>query len=153
MVHGVDRFEQIGTQVEQGQQTTTQRDEVITELTRRESTLMQCMIRVDRHLTDLERIPPGPHKGDMKMEAKSLSSGSCKMFIEAKVIQVSDAKVAARISIGEIGPRVFAVEGQVHVMVSQMVHGVDRFEQIGTQVEQGQQTTTQRDEVITELTR
>ncbi|GJW79607.1 hypothetical protein Tco_0143582 [Tanacetum coccineum] len=45
-----------------------------------------------------------------------------------KVIQVSDAKVAAGISIGEIGPR------------------------IGTQVEQGQQTATQRDELITRLT-
>nr|GFC60384.1 hypothetical protein [Tanacetum cinerariifolium] len=35
-----------------------------------------------------------------------------------KVIQVSDAKVAAGVSIGEIGPRVFAIEGQVHVMAS-----------------------------------
>ncbi|GKD71348.1 hypothetical protein Tco_1325438 [Tanacetum coccineum] len=45
-----------------------------------------------------------------------------------KVIQVSDAEVAAVISIGEIGPRVFAIEGQ------------------------GQQTATQRDEVIARLT-
>ncbi|GKF90451.1 hypothetical protein Tco_0274152, partial [Tanacetum coccineum] len=42
-----------------------------------------------------------------------------------KVIQVSDAEVAAGISIGEIGPRVFAVEGQVQVMASQMVHAAD----------------------------
>nr|GFA52557.1 hypothetical protein [Tanacetum cinerariifolium] len=48
-----------------------------------------------------------------------------------KVIQVSDAEVAAGISIGEIGLRVFAVEGQV---------------------EQGQQTATQRDKVIAGLT-
>nr|GEU99860.1 hypothetical protein [Tanacetum cinerariifolium] len=36
-----------------------------------------------------------------------------------KVIQVSDAKVAAGISIREIGPRVFAVEGHVQVAVQQ----------------------------------
>nr|GEV72015.1 hypothetical protein [Tanacetum cinerariifolium] len=35
-----------------------------------------------------------------------------------KVIQVSDDEVAVGISIGEIGPRVFAVKGQVHVMAS-----------------------------------
>ncbi|GJU54446.1 hypothetical protein Tco_1228160 [Tanacetum coccineum] len=45
-----------------------------------------------------------------------------------KVIQVSDAEVAAGVTIGEIGPRV------------------------GAQVEQGQQTATQRDEVIVGLT-
>ncbi|GKE16501.1 hypothetical protein Tco_1424078 [Tanacetum coccineum] len=69
-----------------------------------------------------------------------------------KVIQVSDAEVAAGISIGEIGPRVFAIEGHIQVMASQIVDAVDRLEQIGTQVEQGQQTATQRDEVIAELT-
>nr|GEV05104.1 hypothetical protein [Tanacetum cinerariifolium] len=88
MVHAADRFEQIGTQVEEGQQTATQRDEVIagltqqvqalqtavqqrdtqiqqlqtiiSELSSRESTLMQCILRMDRPLIDLERIPPGP---------------------------------------------------------------------------------------------
>ncbi|GJX90424.1 hypothetical protein Tco_0343750 [Tanacetum coccineum] len=69
-----------------------------------------------------------------------------------KVIQVSDAEVAASISIGEIGPRVFAIEGHVQVMASQMVYAVDRWEQVGAQVDQGQQTATQRDEVITGLT-
>ncbi|GKA93859.1 hypothetical protein Tco_0815845 [Tanacetum coccineum] len=69
-----------------------------------------------------------------------------------KVIQVSDAEVAAGVTIEDIGPRVFAIEGQVQVMASQMVHAADRFEQIGTQVEQGQQTVTQRDKVITGLT-
>ncbi|GKC16533.1 hypothetical protein Tco_1013315, partial [Tanacetum coccineum] len=48
-----------------------------------------------------------------------------------KVIQVSDAEVAAGVTIGEIGPRVFAVEGQV---------------------EQDQQTEAQRDETVAELT-
>nr|GEZ45105.1 hypothetical protein [Tanacetum cinerariifolium] len=69
-----------------------------------------------------------------------------------KVIHVSDAEVAAGISIGEIGPRVFTVEGQVQVMASWIVHAADRFEKIGTQVEQGQQIATQRDEVIVGLT-
>nr|GEV08778.1 ribonuclease H-like domain-containing protein [Tanacetum cinerariifolium] len=69
-----------------------------------------------------------------------------------KVIQVSDAEVVAGVSIGEIGPRVFAIEGQVQVMASQMVHVADRWEQVGAQVEQGQQTATQRDETIVELT-
>ncbi|GJW98265.1 hypothetical protein Tco_0180073 [Tanacetum coccineum] len=46
-----------------------------------------------------------------------------------KVIQVSDAEVAAGITIREIGPRVSAVEGQVQVMVSQMVYVADRWEQ------------------------
>ncbi|GJY33444.1 hypothetical protein Tco_0417913 [Tanacetum coccineum] len=57
-----------------------------------------------------------------------------------KVIQVSDAEVATGVTIGEIGPRVFAVEGQVHVIASQMVHAADRWEQVGAQVEQGEHT-------------
>nr|GEY23724.1 hypothetical protein [Tanacetum cinerariifolium] len=65
-----------------------------------------------------------------------------------KVIQVSDAEVADGIPIWEIGPRVSAVEGHVQVMTSQMVQAVGRLEQVGTQVEQGQQAATQRDEVI-----
>ncbi|GKA95927.1 hypothetical protein Tco_0818022 [Tanacetum coccineum] len=69
-----------------------------------------------------------------------------------KVIQVSDVEVAAGISIREIGLRVFAIEGQVQVMASHMVHAADRFKQIGTQVEQGQQTVAQRDEAIAGLT-
>ncbi|GKC81325.1 hypothetical protein Tco_1137042 [Tanacetum coccineum] len=69
-----------------------------------------------------------------------------------KVIQVSDAEVAAGVSIREIGPRVFAIEGQVQVMASQMVHAADRWEQVGAQVEQGQQTATQRDEEIAGFT-
>nr|GEY02319.1 hypothetical protein [Tanacetum cinerariifolium] len=56
-----------------------------------------------------------------------------------KVIKVSDAEVADGIAIGEIGPRVSAIEGQVHVMASKMVQVVGRLEQIGAQMEQGQQ--------------
>ncbi|GJY00801.1 hypothetical protein Tco_0358953 [Tanacetum coccineum] len=69
-----------------------------------------------------------------------------------RVNQVSDAKVAAGVTIGELGPRVYAIEGQVQVIVSQMAHAVDRWEQVGAQVEQGQQTTAQRDETIAKLT-
>ncbi|GKC57581.1 hypothetical protein Tco_1085179, partial [Tanacetum coccineum] len=54
-----------------------------------------------------------------------------------KVIQVSDAEVADGITIREIGPRVSAMEGQVQVMVSQMVYVADRLKQVGTQVEHG----------------
>nr|GFB30726.1 hypothetical protein [Tanacetum cinerariifolium] len=39
---------------------------------------------------------------------------------------------------------------QVQVMASQMVYAANRWEQVGSQVEQGQQNTTQRDEVITD---
>ncbi|GKA41382.1 hypothetical protein Tco_0733975 [Tanacetum coccineum] len=46
---------------------------------------------------------------------------------------------------------VYAVEGQVHVMASQMVQAVSRLEQVDTRVEQGQQAVTQRDETIVGL--
>ncbi|GJT72021.1 hypothetical protein Tco_1031307 [Tanacetum coccineum] len=69
-----------------------------------------------------------------------------------RVNQVSDAGVAAGVTIGEIGPRVYAVEGQVQVVVSQIAHVVDRWEQVGAQVEQGQQAAAQRDETVTGLT-
>ncbi|GJU74663.1 hypothetical protein Tco_1266068 [Tanacetum coccineum] len=69
-----------------------------------------------------------------------------------KVIHVSDAEVADGVTIWEIGPRVFAIEGQIQVIASQMVHAADRWEQVGAQVEQGQQTATQRDKTIAELT-
>ncbi|GKF45630.1 hypothetical protein Tco_0135432 [Tanacetum coccineum] len=65
-----------------------------------------------------------------------------------KVIQVSDAEVADGLAIREIGPRVFAVDGQVQVMASQMVQAVVRLEQVGTQIEQGQQVATLRNEII-----
>ncbi|GKD27669.1 hypothetical protein Tco_1233883, partial [Tanacetum coccineum] len=51
----------------------------------------------------------------------------------------------------EIVPRVSAIEGQVQVMVSQMVQAVGRLEQVGTQVDQGQHAATQRDEAISRL--
>ncbi|GJZ31112.1 hypothetical protein Tco_0576159 [Tanacetum coccineum] len=49
------------------------------------------------------------------------------------VIHVSDAEVADGITIGEIGPRISAVKGQVQVMASQMVYAADRLEQAAVQ--------------------
>ncbi|GJV64916.1 hypothetical protein Tco_1475744 [Tanacetum coccineum] len=95
-------------------------------------------------------VPPSAIK-DLSTRLGNLEYGHGHLV--KKVIQVSDAEVAAGITIGEIGPRVFAVEGQVQVMASQMVYADDRWEQVGAQVERVQQTTTQRDEVITELTK
>ncbi|GJV85539.1 hypothetical protein Tco_1525437 [Tanacetum coccineum] len=69
-----------------------------------------------------------------------------------KVIQVSDSEVADGITIRKISPRVSAIEGQVQVMASQMVQAMDRLEQVGAQVEQGQHTATQSDEAIARLT-
>ncbi|GKA41840.1 hypothetical protein Tco_0734500 [Tanacetum coccineum] len=70
-----------------------------------------------------------------------------------RVIQGSDAKIAAGVTIREIGPRVLAVEGQMQVMASHMIQTVDIVEQVGVQVELGQQISTQRDETVTGLTR
>nr|GFC08730.1 hypothetical protein [Tanacetum cinerariifolium] len=63
-----------------------------------------------------------------------------------RVNQVSDAGVAAGVTIREIGPRVYAVEGQVYVVVSQIAHVVDRWEQVGAQIE-----VQQRDMQIQQL--
>nr|GEX80034.1 hypothetical protein [Tanacetum cinerariifolium] len=71
--------------------------------------------------------------------------------IVKKVIQVSDAEVADGITIREISLRVSTIEGHVLVMASQMVQKVDKLEHVGAQVEQGQQTATQRDEETFEL--
>ncbi|GKC01203.1 hypothetical protein Tco_0987339 [Tanacetum coccineum] len=66
MVQVEDILEQVSTQVEQGQQAATQRDEIqqlqtmVSEMSSRESTLMQCILGMDRRLADLERRPPGP---------------------------------------------------------------------------------------------
>ncbi|GJY50672.1 hypothetical protein Tco_0441519 [Tanacetum coccineum] len=66
--------------------------------------------------------------------------------------QGSDAEIASGVIIIEIGLRVLAVEGQMQVMASLMIQDVDRVEQVGAQVELGQQTSTQRDETVTGLT-
>nr|GEY46693.1 hypothetical protein [Tanacetum cinerariifolium] len=88
MVHAADRWEQVGAQVKQGQQTAAQRDETVAELTQqvqalqidvrqrdtqiqqlqttvtkmgsRESTLMRCILGLERWIAALEKISPGP---------------------------------------------------------------------------------------------
>ncbi|GKF52596.1 hypothetical protein Tco_0159506, partial [Tanacetum coccineum] len=57
-------------------------------------------------------IPPAVIE-DLSTRLGNLEYGHGKLV--QKVIQVSDAEVAAGVTIGEIGPRVFAVEGQVQV--------------------------------------
>ncbi|GJZ30907.1 hypothetical protein Tco_0575954 [Tanacetum coccineum] len=71
-------------------------------------------------------IPPAMIE-DLSTRLGNLEYGHGQLVL--RVIQVSDTEVAFSISIGEIGPRVFAVEGQVQVIVSQMVHAADRWEQ------------------------
>ncbi|GKE98275.1 hypothetical protein Tco_0021626, partial [Tanacetum coccineum] len=68
------------------------------------------------------------------------------------VIQRCDAEIADGVTIGDNGLRVYAVEGQIQVMVSQMIQAVDKVEQVSVQVELGQQTSTQRDKTVTRLT-
>ncbi|GJV51314.1 hypothetical protein Tco_1447055 [Tanacetum coccineum] len=69
-----------------------------------------------------------------------------------RVNQVSDAKVEAGVTIGELGPRVYAVEGQVQVIVSQMAHAVDKWEQVGAQIDV-QQRDTQIQQLQTTVTK
>ncbi|GKA13227.1 hypothetical protein Tco_0692873 [Tanacetum coccineum] len=57
----VDTDGQIGIQMEQGQQTATQRDKIqqlqtmMSEMSRREGTLMQCILGMDKRLAELEK--------------------------------------------------------------------------------------------------
>ncbi|GKC38102.1 hypothetical protein Tco_1050486 [Tanacetum coccineum] len=67
-------------------------------------------------------IPPSVIK-DLSTRLGNLEYGHGQLV--KKVIKVSDAEVVAGVTIGEIGPRVFAIEGQVQVMASQMVHAAD----------------------------
>ncbi|GKE49825.1 hypothetical protein Tco_1481083 [Tanacetum coccineum] len=88
VIQAEDRLEQVDAQVEQGQQAATQPDKVIIGLSQQvqalqadvqqrdlhiqqlqtmvskisscESTLMQCILGMDKRLADLERRPPGP---------------------------------------------------------------------------------------------
>nr|GEX25259.1 hypothetical protein [Tanacetum cinerariifolium] len=83
-------------------------------------------------------------------EGSSLPHLAPGLFVPPFVIK--DLKVAAGVTVGELGLRVYAVEGQVQVMMSQMDHVMGRWEQVGAQVEQGQQTMALRDKMIVELT-
>ncbi|GJZ00403.1 hypothetical protein Tco_0517832 [Tanacetum coccineum] len=88
MIQVMDRVEKVGVQVELGQQTSTQRDETVTGLTQqvqalqvdvqqrdpqiqqlqttvteisnRESTLMRCILGLEKRIAALKRRPPGP---------------------------------------------------------------------------------------------
>ncbi|GJT00605.1 hypothetical protein Tco_0821774 [Tanacetum coccineum] len=68
-----------------------------------------------------------------------------------RVIQGSDAEIAAGVIIGEIGLRVLAIEGQMQVMASQMIQAVDRVEKVGVQVDV-QQRDTQIQQLQTTVT-
>ncbi|GJV32358.1 hypothetical protein Tco_1392758 [Tanacetum coccineum] len=87
-------------------------------------------------------VPPSVIK-DLSTRLGNMEYGHGQLV--KKMIQVSDAEVAAGVSIKEIGPRVFAIEGQVQAMASQIVHAADRWEQAQQAVVQ------QRDSQIQQL--
>nr|GFB19999.1 hypothetical protein [Tanacetum cinerariifolium] len=58
MVHAADRWEQFGTQHRDTQ--IQQLQATVSELSSQESTLMQCILGLERRLAALKRRPPGP---------------------------------------------------------------------------------------------
>ncbi|GJU87256.1 hypothetical protein Tco_1294802 [Tanacetum coccineum] len=64
-------------------------------------------------------------------------------------VEVSDAGVASGVTIREIGLRVYAVEGQVRVVVSQIAHAVDIWEQI--EVHQRDMQIQQLQTIVSEM--
>ncbi|GJZ65999.1 hypothetical protein Tco_0622695 [Tanacetum coccineum] len=62
MVHVADRWEQVGAQeaVQQRDSQIQQLQTTVTEMSSQESTLMQCILGMDRRLAELERRPSGP---------------------------------------------------------------------------------------------
>ncbi|GJY54525.1 hypothetical protein Tco_0446189 [Tanacetum coccineum] len=102
----------------------------------------------------LTLLAPGVHVPPSVIEDLCTRMGNLEYghgLLVKKMMTVSDAEVADSIAIGEIRPRVYAIEGHVQVMAFQMVQAVSRLEQVGTRMEQDQQATTQRDEVISRL--
>ncbi|GJZ87474.1 hypothetical protein Tco_0659084 [Tanacetum coccineum] len=80
----------------------------------------------------LALLEPGAHVPPSVIEDLCTYMGNLEhghRLLVKKVIKVSDVEVADSITIGEIGPRVSAVEGQVQVMASQIVQAVGRLEQ------------------------
>ncbi|GKF61898.1 hypothetical protein Tco_0181952 [Tanacetum coccineum] len=73
-------------------------------------------------------IPP-PMIEDLCTRMGNLKYGHGQGQLVKKVIQVSNVEVADGIAIGEIGPMVSAIEGQVQVMAVQIVQAVGRLEQ------------------------
>ncbi|GJU63593.1 hypothetical protein Tco_1245428 [Tanacetum coccineum] len=96
-------------------------------------------------------VPP-PSVYEVGGPSTAIAEGPSFPQLVQKVIQGSDVEIAVGAIIGEIGPRVLAVEGQMQVMASQMIQAVDKLEQVVVQVELVQQTSTQRDETVTRLT-
>ncbi|GKC44531.1 hypothetical protein Tco_1062253 [Tanacetum coccineum] len=69
-----------------------------------------------------------------------------------RVNQVSDAEVEASVTIRELGPRVYAAEGQVQVIVSQMAHVAERWEQaLQIDVQQRDMRIQQLQTTVTEM--
>ncbi|GKB81152.1 hypothetical protein Tco_0948047 [Tanacetum coccineum] len=94
-------------------------------------------------LTLLEpRVPVPPSM----IEDLCTRMGNLEYGLRQLVKKVSDAEVADSISIREIGPRVSTMEGQMQVLASQKI-------QVVSGLEQGQQAATQRNEIITGLSR
>ncbi|GKF11661.1 hypothetical protein Tco_0049587, partial [Tanacetum coccineum] len=62
MVHAADRWEQVGAQadVQQRDSQIQQLQTTVSEMGSQETTLMQCILGLDRRLAELERRPPGP---------------------------------------------------------------------------------------------
>ncbi|GKC16029.1 hypothetical protein Tco_1012811 [Tanacetum coccineum] len=61
MVYVTDRWEQaLQAAVQQRDSQIQQLQTTVFEMSSRESTLMQCILGMDRRLADLERRPPGP---------------------------------------------------------------------------------------------
>ncbi|GKA37400.1 hypothetical protein Tco_0723965 [Tanacetum coccineum] len=75
-------------------------------------------------------VPPSVIEG-MSTRLDNLEYGHGQLV--QRVIQGSDAEIAVGVIIGEIGPRVLVVEGQMQVMASQMIQVVDRVEQADVQ--------------------
>nr|GEV47844.1 hypothetical protein [Tanacetum cinerariifolium] len=71
--------------------------------------------------------------GDDDFEDDDFTDDDSEGVEEEKVWEVSDVEVATGVSIGEIGPRVFAMKGQMQVLASEMVHAADRREQAAMQ--------------------
>ncbi|GKE58921.1 hypothetical protein Tco_1498106 [Tanacetum coccineum] len=75
-------------------------------------------------------------------------------FGKEEVWEVSDVEVAAGVTIGELGPRVYEVDGQVQMVVSQVAQAADRWEQVQalqTDVQQGDTQIQQLQTTVTEM--
>ncbi|GJZ32412.1 zinc finger, CCHC-type containing protein [Tanacetum coccineum] len=72
-------------------------------------------------------VPPCMIK-DLSTRLDNLEYGHGQLV--QRVIQGSDVEITASVIIGEIGPRVLVVEGQMQVMASHMIQVVDKVERV-----------------------